>query len=103
MLSLFISGYALCCSVANQPFGFPDDFIYDEDLNPDKLTQAELFENAIAEEGAHPMKMMEVLFFALFGVTDYDDVGITQYNMPWTIYLIKVSIFIIKSPSMMMS
>ena len=88
--SLFVFGYALACSVANQPFGFPEDYVDDEKLNPDKKSQLELFEDAALNEGTHPLKMIEVLFFALFGITDYDDASISKFIMPWTFILIKV-------------
>ena len=88
--SLFVFGYALACSVANQPFGFPGDYVDDEKLNPEKKSQLELFEDAALNEGTHPLKMIEVLFFALFGITDYDDASISKFIMPWTFILIKV-------------
>ena len=50
----------------------------------------ELFINATETESTHPAKMTEVLFYALFGVTAYDDANISQFLMPWSTLLIKV-------------
>jgi hypothetical protein len=89
--SLFIVGFALFCSVANQPFGFPDDdFITDPEINTEGKTMEEIFDAAVVDENANPMKMVEILFFALFGVTDYDDVKISEHVHENTILLVKV-------------
>ena len=89
-LSLFVLGFALCLSASNQPFGLPDDE-YDEEQNPLGASQKELFINATETETTHPAKMVEVLFFALFGITDYEDAEIAQFVMPWSSLLIKVT------------
>ena len=93
-------GFSFFLSVSNQPFGLPDeDYLTDPD-DPDALPddatetkrlihQKKLFINATKTESTHPAKMMEVLFFALFGVTDYDDAQISQFIMPWSSLLIK--------------
>ena len=54
-------------------------------------SQKELFINATETETTHPAKMVEVLFFALFGITDYEDAEIAQFVMPWSSLLIKVT------------
>ena len=36
--------------------------------------------------------MTEILFFALFGVTDYGDAEISEFLMPWSTLLIKVTL-----------
>ena len=94
-------GFSFFLSVSNQPFGLPDeDYLTDPEVNPDALPddapmkellieQKKLFINATKTESTHPAKMMEVLFFALFGVTDYDDAQISQFIMPWSSLLIK--------------
>ena len=66
-------------SSMNQPFGLPSEFVNDQELNPDNLTQAELFQVKAAEEGNNPLFMFEVHFFALFGITSYEDVMASQY------------------------
>ena len=106
VLSLFVFGYAMLGASMNQPFGLPTDFVDDPELNPDNLTQAELFEQKSSEENNHPFYMFEVHFFALFGITGYEDVMDSQYIMgepgnltnislscyspDWTIYLFKL-------------
>ena len=87
--SLFVLGFGLFLSASNQPFGLPDDE-YDEEQNPLGASQKELFINATETETTHPAKMVEVLFFALFGITDYEDAEISQFVMPWSSLLIKV-------------
>ena len=83
-------GFSFFLSVSNQPFGLPDeDYLTDPEINPTGATQKELFINATETEHTHPAKMMEVLFFALFGVTDYEDAQISQFIMPWSSLLIK--------------
>ena len=81
VLSLFVFGYAMLGSSMNQPFGLPTDFIDDPELNPDNLTQAELFEQKSSEENNHPFYMFEVHFFALFGITSHEDVMDSKYIM----------------------
>ena len=56
------------------------------------VSQAELFLNATETESTHPAKMTEILFFALFGVTDYGDAEISEFLMPWSTLLIKVTL-----------
>ena len=90
-LSLFVLGFGLCLSASNQPFGLPDEE-YDEEQNPLGASQKELFINATETETTHPAKMVEVLFFALFGVTDYEDAEISLFLMPWSSLLIKVKL-----------
>ena len=68
VLSLFVGGYALFGTTLNQPFGHPNDY-QSKEKNPDKLKQKELFEKVVDEEGVNPALMIEVLFFALFGIT----------------------------------
>ena len=79
VLSLFVFGYAMLGSSMNQPFGLPSDYINDAELNPNNLTQARLFNVMAAEEGNNPLFMFEVHFFALFGITSYEDVMASQY------------------------
>ena len=90
-------GFGLFLSASNQPFGLLDEEYEDEDGNPIEGSQKELFINATETETTHPAKMVEVLFFALFGITDYEDAEISQFVMPWSSLLIKVtpSVFII--------
>ena len=79
VLSLFVFGYAMLGSSMNQPFGLPSDYVNDAELNPNNLTQARLFNVMAAEEGNNPLFMFEVHFFALFGITSYEDVMASQY------------------------
>ena len=79
VLSLFVFGYAMLGSSMNQPFGLPTDFVDDPELNPDNLTQAELFDKKSTEEQNHPFYMFEVHFFALFGITSHEDVMDSKY------------------------
>ena len=88
-------GFGLFLSASNQPFGLLDEEYEDEDGNPIEGSQKELFINATETETTHPAKMVEVLFFALFGITDYEDAEISQFVMPWSSLLIKVTVFII--------
>ena len=81
VLSLFVFGYAMLGASMNQPFGLPTDFIDDPELNPDNLTQFELFDQKASEENNHPFYMFEVHFFALFGITGYEDVMDSKYIM----------------------
>ena len=89
--SLFVLGFGLFLSASNQPFGLLDEEYEDEDGNPIEGSQKELFINATETETTHPAKMVEVLFFALFGITDYEDAEISQFVMPWSSLLIKVT------------
>ena len=84
-------GFGLFLSASNQPFGLLDEEYEDEDGNPIEGSQKELFINATETETTHPAKMVEVLFFALFGITDYEDAEISQFVMPWSSLLIKVT------------
>ena len=84
-------GFALFLSAPNKPFGLPDEE-YSSDQNPMGVSQAELFLNATETESTHPAKMTEILFFALFGVTDYGDAEISEFLMPWSTLLIKVTL-----------
>ena len=95
LCSLFVLGFGLFLSASNQPFGLLDEEYEDEDGNPIEGSQKELFINATETETTHPAKMVEVLFFALFGITDYEDAEISQFVMPWSSLLIKVTVFII--------
>ena len=90
--SLFVLGFGLFLSASNQPFGLLDEEYEDEDGNPIEGSQKELFINATETETTHPAKMVEVLFFALFGITDYEDAEISQFVMPWSSLLIKVTL-----------
>ena len=105
VLSLFVFGYAMLGSSMNQPFGLPSDYVNDAELNPNNLTQARLFNVMAAEEGNNPLFMFEVHFFALFGITSYEDVMASQYiqgeyklilhwneflSIGWTIYAFKL-------------
>ena len=89
VLSLFVFGYAMLGSTMNQPFGLPSDYINDPKLNPNNLTQRELFEDVAISEQLHPFYMFEVHFFALFGVTGYSDLNASKYIQPWTFYAFK--------------
>ena len=89
VLSLFLTGYALLGTTMNQPFGNPNDYIHDKKLNPKNLTQKALFEDKVDEEGVQPFLMFEILFFALFGITNYDDMKVSNYIQPWTYYMFK--------------
>ena len=60
VLSLFVFGYAMLGSSMNQPFGLPTDFVDDPELNPDNLTQAELFNQQSTEEANHPFYMFDL-------------------------------------------
>ena len=77
-------------SSMNQPFGLPSDYIDDPELNPDNLTQTELFAQKASEEELHPLYMFELHFFALFGITGYSDVMASQYIQGWTFYMFKL-------------
>ena len=90
VLSLFVFGYAMLGSSMNQPFGLPSEYINDPDLNPDNLSQAQLFDTKASEEGNTPFFMFEVHFFALFGITGYEDVMASQYIQGWTLYAFKL-------------
>ena len=92
LCSLFVLGFGLFLSASNQPFGLLDEEYEDEDGNPIEGSQKELFINATETETTHPAKMVEVLFFALFGITDYEDAEISQFVMPWSSLLIKVTL-----------
>ena len=75
-LSLFVFGYAMLGASMNQPFGLPSDFVGDDKLNPNNLTQLELFEIKSLEEGLHPIYMFELHFSALFVITGYMDMRV---------------------------
>ena len=90
VLALFVFGYAMLGSSMNQPFGLPSEYINDPELNPENLTQSKLFEVMAAEEGNNPIFMFEVHFFALFGITSYEDVMASQYIEGWTLYAFKL-------------
>ena len=90
VLALFIMGYSMLAAAMNQPFGYPTDYIKDSELNPDNLTQKELFKLATDTENVNPVTMFEVHFFALFGITDYGDVMASKYLQGWTFYMIKL-------------
>ena len=81
VLSLFVFGYAMLGASMNQPFGLPGDYISDPELNPDNLTQFELFDLKASAENNHPFYMFEVHFFALFGITGHEDVMDSKYIM----------------------
>ena len=89
VLSLFVFGYAMLGASMNQPFGLPSDFVGDDELNPNNLTQMELFELKSSEEGLHPLYMFELHFFALFGITGYTDMMASKYIQGWTFYMFK--------------
>ena len=90
VLALFIMGYSMLASTMNQPFGYPTDYITDPELNPNNLTQKELFKSMADEEGNNPIVMFEIHFFALFGITDYSEVIASKYLQGWTFYLFKI-------------
>ena len=89
VLSLFMWGYAMLGATMNQPFGLPSDYINDPELNPDNLTQAELFEGVAISEQNHPFFMFELHFFALFGNAGYSDMMASSYIQAWTLYAFK--------------
>ena len=90
VLALFVMGYSMLASSMNQPFGYPDDYIKDPELNPKNLTQKELFKSINANEDFNPIYMFEVHFFALFGITSYENVMASQYLQGWTFYMFKL-------------
>ena len=90
VLSLFVLGYSMLGATMNQPFGFPTEYIDDEELNPKKLSQRDLFDEVRLSEQNHPFYMFELHFFALFGNAGYEDVAASQYLQPWTIYAFKL-------------
>jgi hypothetical protein len=89
VLSLFMWGYAMLGATMNQPFGLPTDYIDDPELNPNNLTQMELFEEMAIDEQNHPFFMFELHFFALFGNAGYEDMKASDYLQEWTIYAFK--------------
>ena len=90
VLALFVMGYSMLASTMNQPFGYPSDYINDPELNPDNLSQKDLFRKMASEEDNNPIVMFEIHFFALFGITDYGEVMASKYLQGWTFYLFKV-------------
>ena len=89
VLSLFMWGFAMLGATMNQPFGLPSDYIDDPELNPNNLTQNELFEEVAISEQNHPFFMFELHFFALFGNAGYSDMMASQYIQEWTIFAFK--------------
>ena len=81
VLILFLTGYALLGTTINQP--------NDKKLNPKNLMQKALYEDKVDEEAVQPFLMFEILFFALFGITNYDDMKVSNYIQPWTYYMFK--------------
>ena len=59
VLTLFIMGYSMLASTMNQPFGYPQDYISDPELNPNNLTQKELFKTANSNEETNILTMFE--------------------------------------------
>ena len=90
VLSLFMMGFSMLASAMNQPFGYPEDYITDPEINPDNKTQQELFSSASNSDDSNVIFMFEVHFFALFGITSYDDVMSSKYLQGWTFYMFKL-------------
>ena len=90
VLSLFMMGFSMLASAMNQPFGYPEDYITDPEINPDNKTQQELFSSASNYDDSNVIFMFEVHFFALFGITGYDDVMSSKYLQGWTFYMFKL-------------
>ena len=88
-----MTGYALQVTAMNQPFGFEGDYSGlnsdGEELNPQNLTLGPLFEEKIDSEGIQPFLMLEILFFALFGITGVSDMMASEYIADWTLYVFK--------------
>ena len=83
VLMIFMLGFAMLGATMNRPFGYPDEYINDEELNPKGLGQDELFKEIALEEWNIPFKMLELHFFALFNA-GHDPIMSSKYIQAWT-------------------